>query len=107
MAATLSDRAVVIRAWLRDSVDPQNPAHRAKVAECLKVVYANQTADEKAVGDTRYLNGVGFNGRDAAFLTSVAENAAKYGGLTPNQARVAARMLAKYARQIDAGLPRE
>lgn len=97
-----------IRAYLTgigDGSIPLNPTHCAKVFQALKVVYDNQTATEQADKSTHLNNGVGFNGRDANFGTDLMEKHQRWGGWSPKQVQAVARMLRKYARQIDAGIP--
>ncbi len=91
---------LIVKNWIKTECDPNNPAHRAALVRALGYVYANQTADEKASKDTKHLNGQGFNGREAGFLSSVYENAQKYGTITVRQAECLIKSLPKYARQI-------
>jgi len=77
-----------------------NPFQRKVTYRALRVVYANQTADEQMAQATAYNNGTGFNGTDAQILSDIAEGSEKYQTLTPKQARFVARKLAKYSRQI-------
>jgi hypothetical protein len=79
------------------------PAREA-IYRALQAVYANQTSDEQATQDTRHENGKGFTGVDAPFLSSVAQSSQRYGTLTAKQAKFVAKKLAKYARQIVAGV---
>lgn len=94
--------ATVVRDWIK-SADVTNPGVRKGLVRALGYVYANQTADEKATGTTRVLNGMGFNGRDAEFLTSIYQNSQKYGNVTIGQAKCLVKVLPKYARQIAEG----
>jgi hypothetical protein len=66
----------------------------------LLALYDCQTADEKSWGETQYNNGVGFNGCDANFLSSVAESLKKYGSLTDKQKVITRKKLVKYMGQI-------
>lgn len=75
---------------------------RKFISKCLLIVYANQTASEQAAGQTVVHNGKGFNGKDAGFLSSLAQWAERR-ELTDKQSRYAAKLLAKYRRQILAG----
>ena len=51
----------------------------------LRKLYAEQTAEEQADGNTKVRNGIGFNGVDAPILSSFCEFLNKTGFLTPKQ----------------------
>jgi hypothetical protein len=68
-------------------------------------IYNRQTAGEKAASITKELNGRGFNGCDAEFLSSLAEwinKSHRQPGdrLSPKQAEIARRKMKKYAGQL-------
>lgn len=76
-------------------------------------LYARQTSDEQERRATGHDNGVGFNGTDAGFLSSLAEQAierrrarsagevpAHYTDLSPRQIGAARKCLKKYGRQL-------
>lgn len=71
-------------------------------------IYERQTADEKAVGETAYNNGVGFSGADANILSSFARQIQEYDPLTskfktplsPKQLEIARKKIVKYAGQL-------
>lgn len=85
---------------------------RAKVASDPKwtersilAIYARQTPDEQAVGDTTKNNGRGFSGTDGKFMSSLAkwiQSSRKPDGsrLTPKQLLVAQKVMPKYAKQL-------
>jgi hypothetical protein len=60
----------------------------------------NQTSDEQAPGDTRWANGIGWNGVDAKILTSFAGQVKKGWKLSDKQVAVAQKKLPKYAKQV-------
>ena len=75
----------------------------------ILAIYARQTADERSSQTTKYTNGVGFNGRDAAILSSFAkqilswqatENPRYPSPLSPKQFELARRSMSKYAGQL-------
>lgn len=82
---------------------PEYAAMIQTVGAGLSVLLANQTADERANKSTQHLNGKGFNGRDAAFGTSMAEFFARRGFLSPKQLVFGAKMCVRYVRQIEEG----
>lgn len=66
----------------------------------LMQMYHRQTPDERLAGATAHRNGMGFNGVDAPFMTSVAEGYKRYGRLTPRQRAAVARVLRRYVGQL-------
>lgn len=75
----------------------------------ILAIYARQTTDEKSSQTTKYTNGMGFNGRDAAILSSFAkqilswqatENPRFRQPLSEKQFNLARRMMPKYAGQL-------
>lgn len=48
-------------------------------ARAVLAIYAHQTHDEKQADATTHDNGVGFNGRDAEFLSSIARQLTERG----------------------------
>jgi len=71
----------------------------------LLAVYANQTATERAAGVTAELNGIGFSGRDAEFLSSLAIALKERGALTGDkdrgQMKWVLKIMPKYHGQIE------
>jgi hypothetical protein len=78
------------------------------VYRALIVLFERQTADERDAGETNHLNGMGFNGRDANFGTSLAKQVIRWQDgltnyahpLTMPQMQAARKMLRKYAGQL-------
>lgn len=68
--------------------------------DALYKVYQCQTDSEKASDSTKEYNGVGFNGVDAPFLSSLAKSLEKYGSLTPKQTAAARKKMVKYSGQV-------
>jgi hypothetical protein len=66
----------------------------------LTTIYDNQTADEKAVGDTCKYNDIGFTGADGFILSSFAEQYLKKGYLSPKQMTILYKKMPKYWKQI-------
>lgn len=68
-------------------------------------IYSNQTRDEQDVRNTKHHNNIGFNGLDAQFLSSLAEQIQKSQypegrRLSPKQTEYAKRKMVKYAKQL-------
>ena len=83
-----------------DLVRERMAADDSWVIRGLIAIYRMQTASEQASKSTDVLNGVGFTGVDAAFGSSLAEQAIKRGSLSPKQMIYARRMMKKYAGQL-------
>jgi hypothetical protein len=93
-----------LSAWTKEEIIERlaNPLeNRRAVSKMLQALYLKQTAGEQAQGDTCEHNGEGFNGTDAAFLSSVAVNSRRFAGnLTDGQCKAVAKALKKYAGQL-------
>ena len=70
------------------------------VKAALMRLYQWQTEDEKADGQTKEYNNLGFNGVDSEFLTSLAQQLETKQFLSPKQITCARKKLLKYSRQI-------
>lgn len=68
--------------------------------QALVRIYASQTQDEKASGETRHENGVGFNGVDAKILTSIAKYYKQNNRIGDGYMKLLKRKMPKYAEQI-------
>lgn len=68
--------------------------------KALSIVYSLQTSEEQRDHQTKELNGVGFTGFDAAFLSSLAEWLRTKGWLSPKQTAAARKKMPKYAGQV-------
>lgn len=89
-----------MRIWTEDEIKILIQENDKVLYGALKKLYAEQTADEQADGNTKEHNGVGFNGVDAPILSSMAEFLNKTGFLTPKQKALARKKLVKYNRQL-------
>ena len=76
-------------------------ANRTLVYRMLQALYARQTGFEQQIEATTESNGIGFNGADSHFLSSVAKNSRPYGNLTSKQCEHVAKRLIKYSRQLE------
>lgn len=66
----------------------------------LKKIYGEQTADEQRAGETKHHNGVGFNGADSKFMSSICEQLIRRGWLSDKQKYCARKKLIKYNKQL-------
>lgn len=88
------------RVWTEDEIRHLIQTNDVVLYRALRKMYAQQTADEQEDGNTKYHNGVGFNGADAKIMSGFAQFLARTGFLTPKQRAVARKKLAKYNRQL-------
>lgn len=88
------------RIWTEDEIRNLIQTNDKVLYGALLKLYGEQTRDEQSEGETKHCNGVGFNGADSKFLSSVAEFLKKRGFLTPKQKAVTRRKLVKYNRQL-------
>lgn len=63
-------------------------------------IFNRQTEDEKSQDITNHNNAKGFNGRDAAFGSSLAKRLLSGGGLSIKQHIAAQKMMRKYSGQL-------
>lgn len=89
-----------MRIWTEEEIKSLIQTNDTVLYRALKRLYAEQTADEQATGETREHNGRGFNGIDAKFLSSVSEFLIARGFLTAKQKATTRRMLKKYTKQL-------
>lgn len=88
------------RVWTEEEIKELVQTNDTVLYGALKKLYACQTADEQSSKETKEHNGVGFNGFDAEFLSSVAEFLLKRGFLTEKQKMYTRRKLVKYNKQL-------
>ena len=90
----------------KEAVQALLEADDKAVATALVTLYERQTDSERAVGGvTIEANGIGFNGRDGEFGSSLAKVVLKGWTLSPKQVSCGRRMVKKYHRQlIEAGV---
>lgn len=66
----------------------------------IVAIYECQTKDEQATETTSHRNGIGFNGCDAEFGSSLAKQILSGRNLSTRQIEAARRMMSKYAGQL-------
>lgn len=89
-----------MKTWTAEEIKTLVQTNDKVLYGALKKLYACQTADERAAGETNHNNGVGFNGVDAPILSSFCEFLNKTGFLTPKQKIIARKKLVKYNKQL-------
>ena len=90
----------VARVRMVDEVRDRIKSSDKMVERSLVKLLEKQTEDEKRSEATRYLNGQGFNSRDARFGTALAKVVEGGRRLSPKQIECARKMLTKYSGQL-------
>lgn len=88
------------RVWTEEEIKELVQTNDQVLYGALKKLYACQTEDEQDSKETKEHNGVGFNGIDAPFLSSVAEFLLSRGFLTDKQKMYTRKKLVKYNKQL-------
>lgn len=88
------------KVWSEEEIKTLVQTNDKVLYGALKKLYACQTMDEQKVGETTEHNGVGFNGADSKFLSSVSEFLIKRGFLTDKQKACVRKRLVKYNKQL-------
>lgn len=89
-----------MRQWTVDEIKELVQTNDKVLYGALKKLYECQTADEQNAGETKEHNGMGFNGIDSKFLSSVSEFLLKRGFLTDKQKYITRKKLVKYSKQL-------
>lgn len=88
------------RVWTKKEIREKLQSDDRWVIKGLLTIYRYQTEDEKSMGATKHDNGVGFNGLDAPFMSSLAEWYKEKGSLTQKQMLHCRKTILKYAGQL-------
>jgi hypothetical protein len=86
--------------WNKDTILALLNESDKAVCRAVLAIYEKQTENEQATDSTAEQNGVGFNGADAGFGSSLAKQYAERGSLSPRQIACARKMMRKYAGQL-------
>lgn len=86
--------------WTKEEIRKNMAENDKWLYRGLSAIYARQTADEQETHSTNHENGMGFNGVDAEFLSSLAQQVETIGWLTPKQREHARKKMNKYAGQL-------
>jgi len=96
----IDDVNAVVRVWTVDEIRDRIQNSDTMVEKSLVKMLEKQTEDEKSSEATRYLNGQGFNAKDARFGTILAKVVVSGKHLSPKQIECARRILNKYSGQL-------
>jgi len=86
--------------WTKETILDKLDNSEEMVRRSLLRLYAEQTADEQAIGATTAKNGCGFNGIDSEFMSSVAKFLTEKGYLSTKQIAWTRKKIRKYAGQL-------
>lgn len=97
-----------MKTFTKDEIAKLIDTNDQAVYRGLVAIYERQTADEQNTEDTKHQNGVGFNGRDAKFGTSLAKQVIAFNEgkstyrypLSRTQLESGRKLLRKYAGQL-------
>jgi hypothetical protein len=86
--------------WNKVNIREMLEAKDDAVVRGLVRIHSFQTGDEQLFGQTTEENGVGWNGADAEYMTSLHDYFRANGYLTPGQMTYARKKILKYAGQL-------
>ena len=89
-----------IKAELVQGLKSQIARNNNQAVKALLTIYRNQTYEEQTVQETIEDNGIGFNGTDAEFCSSLAENYLRFHRLSDKQYNSLRKVMQKYAGQL-------
>ena len=88
------------KAELVQGLKSQIARNNNQAVKALLTIYRNQTYEEQTVQETIEDNGIGFNGTDAEFCSSLAENYLRFNRLSDKQYNSLRKVMQKYAGQL-------
>lgn len=88
------------KAELVQGLKNQIARNNNQAVKALLTIYRNQTYEEQTVQETIEDNGIGFNGTDAEFCSSLAENYLRFHRLSDKQYNSLRKVMQKYAGQL-------
>jgi len=88
------------KVWTAEEIKVLLTESDKAVARAILAIYKLQTADEQAIKETTEHNGVGYNGVDANFMSSLAQFYQSKGFLTDGQLKYGRKAIMKYAGQL-------
>lgn len=86
--------------WNRENIREMLAKSDKAVIRGMIRIHSFQTAEEQSAGITVEDNGMGFNGLDAEFMTSLVNFHKERGFLTDTQMTLARKKMLKYAGQL-------
>ena len=86
--------------YTKESIQALLQRSDSAVIRAVQAIYKYQTHAEKEIGHTIEHNGIGFNGIDSEFLSSIAEQIECGRYLSDKQIDVSRKMIKKYWKQL-------
>ena len=89
-----------MKTWTKEEIQALINRNDKAVIRGLLAIYDRQTADEKETESTNHHNGIGFNGCDAEFGSSLATQYREKGRLSQKQIASGRKIIYKYCGQL-------
>jgi hypothetical protein len=86
--------------WTKETIREKLDTDSRWLQRGVVAIWEQQTNDEQRAKSTRHDNGMGFNGVDAMFLSSIAERVQRGIPLSERQVEATRRVMRKYAGQL-------
>lgn len=86
--------------WTKDEILHLLETNDKMVIRSIVKIFEKQTEDEQQTDSTNHHNGVGYNGVDAEFMSSLAKQVLAGKKLTEKQMVHARKKIKKYAKQL-------
>jgi len=89
-----------MKKWTKEEIKEMLKTNDKAVLRGIVAIYNKQTSEEQQIKETNVTNGKGFNGVDARFLSSLAEQIMQSNRLTEKQIVSARKVILKYSGQL-------
>lgn len=86
--------------WTKEQIQENVLKNDQWLVRGLLAIFDKQTSDEQYSEETKYHNGIGFNGVDAPFMSSLAVQYRNKGFLSEKQKVYARKKMKKYCGQL-------
>lgn len=86
--------------WKKEEIKALLEQSDKMVMRSIVKIFEKQTEDEQRSEQTTHHNGVGFNGVDGEFMSSLAKQIIERGTLTQKQLEYGRKKIKKYAGQL-------
>jgi len=88
------------KVWTAEEIKALLAESDKAVARAILAIYNRQTEDEQTIKETTDHNGIGYNGVDANFMSSLAQFYQTKGFLSSGQLKYGRKAIMKYAGQL-------
>ena len=102
MTKEVKEKAAQIKTWIKEKFNPDDFDHRKGIERMVLAIWDRQTTAEQTTEQTIDRNSRGYNGVDADFAGRIVKAIYNpdYSSISKGMARAAAKMMAKYSRQL-------